>query len=145
VVVVNLRKGGTTHPFLMLQFLTDGHFDTRSGLFQHPSGGSLAYYASDNVVNPLYRGFTPSDLTDIAVDHGLPFNSATRQGVVFHLIGVLSQFGKLGVLCISDTAENASQLYRDTVEVLDSEALAQENARSYCSVFREPASEVGLA
>ena len=138
-IEINVRKGGTTHPFLMLQFLTDGHFDTRTGLYQHPSGGPLAYYASDNVVNPLYRGFTPADLTDIAVNHGLHFNSATRQGVVFHLIGALSEFGKLGVLCISDTAENAWQLYRDTIDVLDREALAQEEARSYCSVFRESA------
>lgn len=136
-IEINVRKGGTTHPYLMLQFLTDGHYDTRTGLYQHPSGGTLAYYASDNVVNPLYRGFTPADLTDIAINHGLHFNSATQQGVVFHLIGALSEFGKLGVLCISDTAENAWQLYRDTVDVLDREAEAQEAARAYCSVFRD--------
>ena len=26
-IEINLRKGGTTHPFLMLQFLTNGHYD----------------------------------------------------------------------------------------------------------------------
>ncbi len=26
-IELNLRKGGTTHPFLTLQFLTDGRYD----------------------------------------------------------------------------------------------------------------------
>ena len=28
-IEINLRKGGTTHPFLTLQFLTDGRYDPR--------------------------------------------------------------------------------------------------------------------
>ena len=32
-IELNLRKGGTTHPFLTLQFLTDGRYDAPSGLF----------------------------------------------------------------------------------------------------------------
>ena len=32
-IEVNLRKGGTTHPFLTLKFLTGGEYDTRDGLF----------------------------------------------------------------------------------------------------------------
>ena len=28
-IELNLRKGGTTHPFLTLQFLTDGRYDWR--------------------------------------------------------------------------------------------------------------------
>ena len=30
-IELNLRKGGTTHPFLTLQFLTDGHYDGETG------------------------------------------------------------------------------------------------------------------
>ena len=32
-IEINLRKGGTTHPFLTLQFLTDGRYDPATGLF----------------------------------------------------------------------------------------------------------------
>ena len=35
-IEINLRKGGTTHPFLTLQFLTDGRYDAETGLFRHP-------------------------------------------------------------------------------------------------------------
>ena len=32
-IEINLRKGGTTHPFLMLQFLTDGQYNEEEGLY----------------------------------------------------------------------------------------------------------------
>ena len=37
-IEINLRKGGTTHPFLTLQFLTDGSYDGDSGRFVTPDG-----------------------------------------------------------------------------------------------------------
>src|SRR5262249_52985585 len=37
-IELNLRKGGTTHPFLTLQFLTDGTYDPETGVFTAPSG-----------------------------------------------------------------------------------------------------------
>ncbi len=123
-IEVNLRKGGTTHTFMMLQFLTDGTYDEETGLFLTATGQPRYYYASDNLKNPNYRKLTPSDLIDIVVDDGLHFHGATQQGVMFHLIGAISEFGKLGVVCVGDSPESAKQLYRDTVVTLDQEALA---------------------
>ncbi len=120
-IEINLRKGGTTHPFLMLQFLTGGHYDPPAGLFFAPSGQPCFYYASDNLHSERYRGLAPSDLIDIAATHGLHFNAATQEGVVFHLIGALSEFGKLGILAIGNTAEKAYASYRRSVEILDRE------------------------
>ena len=102
-IEVNLRKGGTSHPFLMLQFLTDGDYDQQTGLYHTPMGGPRFYYASDNLEAERYRGLTPGDLIDIAVMNGLHFHSATQEGVVFHLIGALSEFGKIGVMCVADS------------------------------------------
>lgn len=122
-IEINLRKGGTTHPFLTLQFLTDGRYEPETGLFRTPSGDARFYYASDNLKNPHYRRLIPQDLIDIAVENDLHFHGATQQGVVFHLIGALSQFGKLGVLCVADSHVAAHRLYQDTVAILDREAL----------------------
>jgi hypothetical protein len=118
-IEINLRKGGTTHPYDMLEFLTDGSYDAASGLHRTPAGRSLFYLASDNLVNDCYRGLTPRDLVDIAVEHQLHFHGATQEGVVFHLIGALSEFGKLGVLCIGASPARARTLYQETVEALD--------------------------
>ena len=128
-IEINLRKGGTTHPFVMLQLLTDGRYDTQTGEFLTPAGRPRCYYASDNLESPLYRGLTPDDLIDIAVMNGLHFHAATAEGVAFHLIGALSEFGKLGVVAIGETHARAEALYRKTVEVLDQEGGAFTNAR----------------
>jgi hypothetical protein len=121
-IEINLRKGGTTHPYLILRFLTDGTYDPEDGLYCTPTAKPCYYYASDNLQSPAYKGLTPDDLIDIAVDNGLHFDSAAQQGVVFHLIGALSQYGKLGTICIGDSHQSARKFYRDTVAVLDHEA-----------------------
>jgi hypothetical protein len=120
-IEVNLRKGGTTHPFLMLQFLTDGRYDPVSGVYRTPTGRRCFYEASDNLQAERYAGLVAEDLIDIAVRHGLHFHGATQEGVVFHLIGALSEFGKLGLVCVAGSAGRAARLYRDTVAVLDRE------------------------
>ena len=121
-IEINLRKGGTTHPFMTLQFLTDGVFDQESGLYRTPTGQPRFYYASDNLKSEDYKGLLPEDLIDIAVHRKLHFHTTAQQGVVFHLIGALSEFGKLGVVCVADSVDNARDLYASTVRVLDDEA-----------------------
>ncbi len=121
-IEINIRKGGTTHPYLMLQFLTDGYYDTKAGLYKTPSDQTRYYYASDNLQKDIYKGLTPKDLIDIVVYHNLHFHSALQKGVMFHLIGALSEYGKLGIMCISDTPGKAQALYEETISVLDAEA-----------------------
>ncbi len=120
-IEINLRKGGTTHPFLMLQFLTDGKYHADSGEYITASGNSRFYFASDNVSSERYIGLTPPDLIDIAMFHGLMYDGAAQEGVMFHIIGALSEFGKLGLVCIGSSPERAKAFYDKTLEVLDYE------------------------
>src|SRR6266487_1299811 len=73
-IEINLRKGGTTHPFLTLQFLTDGTYDPETAIFTAPNGQQKFFVASDHVESPRYRTLTPDDLFDIVVRHNLHFN-----------------------------------------------------------------------
>jgi hypothetical protein len=118
-IEINLRKGGTTHPFLMLEYLTGGVYDSETGLFRAPSGHPRFYAASDNLQSDAYVGLTPSDLVDIAVERELHYDGATQEGVVFHLIGALSEFGKLGLVAVGATPERAEALYERAVAALD--------------------------
>ena len=120
-IEINLRKGGTTHPFLMLQFLTNGHYDQTSGVFKTPNNQRRCYFASDNLQSEAYKGLTPQDLINIAMFHGLHFDGASQTGVVFHMIGALSQYGKMGIVCIGSSPEEAVELYKKTIAVLDAE------------------------
>lgn len=118
-IEINLRKGGTTHPFLMLQFLTNGEYDMQSGEYRMPNGQSRYYFASDNVENARYKGLTPHDLIDIAMCHKLLYDGAKQCGVMFHMIGALSEFGKLGMVCIGCSHEEARAYFEKTINVLN--------------------------
>jgi hypothetical protein len=124
-IEVNLRKGGTTHPFLTLRFLTDGSYDVDTGLFHSQSGRPKYYYASDSVQSDAYKGLGPHDLVDVALMEEIHFDGTTERGVVFHLIGALSEFGKLGLVCIGDNPQQAEFLYRKTRGVLDAATRAR--------------------
>lgn len=117
-IEINLRKGGTTHPYLMLNFLTDGIYHADQGVYTIKSGQERYYFSTDNLVNECYRGLTPQDLIDIAMDNELMYNGASQEGVMFHMIGALSQFGKLGVVSIGKSPGEARSYYDRTREVL---------------------------
>ncbi len=118
-IEINLRKGGTTLPYLMLQFLTDGTYDPEVGTYRTSSGQPRFYVASDNVQSPSYRGLDPDDVVDIAVCNRLHFDAANHRGVVFHLLGAVSEFGKLGMVAIAESPEGARSLFDDTVALLE--------------------------
>ena len=121
-IEINLRKGGTTHPFLMLQFLTDGVYNADEGMYYTSQGHLTRYYfCSDNLRSEKYIGITPHDLIDIAMINDIHYDGTSQEGVMFHLIGALSQFGKLGVVCIGRTPKKAKEYYDKIVAVLDKE------------------------
>jgi hypothetical protein len=121
-IEINLRKGGTTHPFLMLQFLTDGRYNAQEGVYNTSKGHLIRYYfCSDNLKSEKYVGLTPHDLIDIAMVNDIHYDGTSQEGVMFHLIGALSQFGKLGVVCIGSTPQRARELYAQIVTVLEKE------------------------
>lgn len=118
---INLRMGGTTHPYLALQFLTGGHLDRETGLFFSPSGLAKYYRATDNLRSGTYRGLLPEDLIEILTQNRLHYSHATDSGVLFHLIGAVSEFGKLGLTAIGNSPEEADGLYYRALEILDRE------------------------
>ncbi len=121
-IEINLRKGGTTHTFRILQLLTGGAYDRESGLFRTRAGEPRYYHATDNLRSDAYRRLTPDDLIEVAVEHELHFDATSQEGVFFHLIGALSGYGKLGVVCVAGDAPGATRLYDRTVAVLDDAA-----------------------
>src|SRR6266487_3189309 len=58
---------------------------------------------------------------DIAMSHGFMYESTTQEGVMFHLIGALSQYGKLGIVRIASSHERAKMLFEKTIATLDYE------------------------
>ncbi len=120
---VNLRMGGTTHPFLALKFLTGGELDPESGSFFSPRGLPKFYRSTDNLKSDRYRGLCPEDLIDMTTANRLHYSHATESGVLFHMIGALSQYGKVGLTAIGSSREEAEQLYSRALADLDRDAV----------------------
>ncbi len=120
-IEINLRKGGTTHPFLTLQFLTDGSYDPETGIFTAPNGQQKFFVASDHVESPRYRVLTPDDLFDIAVRRNLHFNQTRQTGVVFHMMSALGELGRTGMTAVDNSPQEAKAMYHRAVAALDEE------------------------
>jgi hypothetical protein len=63
----------------------------------------------------------PEDLIDILSVNQLHYSERTGSGVLFHMIGALSEFGKIGLTAIANTVKEADCLFDRAVEVLDAE------------------------
>jgi hypothetical protein len=121
-IEINLRKGGTTHPFLTLAYLTDGRYDAESATFLTSRGAPKYYVAADHLESSLYRAFTPDHLFEIVSRRRLHFDHTCQAGVVLHMMSAVGTTGRIGFTAIADSPEEADALYRRTIEVLDEEA-----------------------
>ncbi|HET9840775.1 MAG TPA: peptide ligase PGM1-related protein [Nocardioides sp.] len=123
-IELNLRKGGTTHPFLTLQFLTDGRYDPTTALFLTPRGQEKHLVATDHLESDLLRGLSVSDLFDIVARHGLHFDQSRQVGIVFHMISSLTELGRIGLTAVGDSPAEADKRYREAERILLEEARA---------------------
>jgi hypothetical protein len=121
-IEINLRKGGTTFPFEMLQMLTDGRYDPNEGLFRTRSGEARYYYASDNLQKGRYRSLAPDDVLLATAERGLRYEASSQQGATFSMLGCLQKHGKLGITAIGDSPDRSARLYGEIVEALDETA-----------------------
>ena len=121
-IELNLRKGGTTHPFLTLQFLTDGTYDGERGVFLTPTGTPKYLIATDHFEDARLKALTVTELFDAVVDHGLHFDQARRTGVVFHMISCLTECGRVGLTAVGDSPDDAWRIYEEAQAALLREA-----------------------
>ncbi|HEY0473018.1 MAG TPA: peptide ligase PGM1-related protein [Kribbella sp.] len=121
-IELNLRRGGTTHPFLTLQFLTDGRYDPVTALFLTPAGHEKHLVATDHLESEDLKGLVPSDLFDIVARHRLHFDQSRQVGVVFHMMSCLTERGRVGLTAVGDTPAEADRRYRDASRILLEEA-----------------------
>ena len=109
-IEINLRKGGTTHPFQLAATATGGRFDRSSGLLRTSDGAAVFYEASDALQQEAWRGLLPEQMVDALVQRRLYFNSASRRGCIPMRLGALSEHGLLGAICVGRSRRDAALL-----------------------------------
>ncbi|MDJ0962114.1 MAG: hypothetical protein QNJ88_15790 [Acidimicrobiia bacterium] len=118
-IEVNLRKGGTTHPFLTLQFLTDGRYDENRAVFAATDGTEKHYVASDHLFVDGLDALTPQDLLERALLRDVHFDQTRLVGTVFHMLSAMPTHGFVGVTCVGNSPEDAQRRYDDVLEFLE--------------------------
>ncbi|MDQ6724607.1 MAG: peptide ligase PGM1-related protein [Actinomycetota bacterium] len=114
---INLRMGGTSHPYWMARLATGGTYDVTSGELV-AAGRPRCYTATDNLKMPGLAGSDPATVI-AAVDRAdLAFDPSTGTGVTLHLLGAVPGHGKLGATCVADSPEAADDLYVQLVSIL---------------------------
>ena len=115
---INLRMGGTSHPFYMARFVTGGEYDEATG---HLVAGRHAkfYVASDNLKSERLKGVKPARVIDALRRTGRAYDPDTKTGITLHLLGALERYGKLGCVAIGDSRDEADSLYRSMEPLIE--------------------------
>lgn len=119
---INLRKGGTTHPFAVLRHLVPGRYDPPTGSFREPGGPAKFYCASDNLVDASWTGLAPARVIRAVDEAGLTFDRARGTGVVLHMLSCLAIDGRFGLTAVGDSPDEAADLYDATRVAVDAGA-----------------------
>lgn len=113
---INLRKGGTTHPYAALRNLVPGRYDMASGRWIVDADGSeRAYRATDNVVDPAWEGRSPASVIEAVRAAGLQFDPERGTGVVLHMLACLAVDGRFGATVIGTSRAHAGDLFEAMV------------------------------
>ncbi|NUR73097.1 MAG: ATP-grasp domain-containing protein [Hamadaea sp.] len=112
---INLRLGGTTHPFGLARLLTGAAYDQRRGVLVDAQGADFYYVASDNVQGDRLVGRPPAAVLKVLSAAGLLYDRARRSGVTLHQMGSLAQSGKLGLCSIAESPKEARIGFQNAV------------------------------
>jgi len=120
-IELNLRKGGTTHPYETLAQLTDGIYHPDGSQFTTPTGQHKYYVATDHMEAEELRGLGREGVLRLARRSELRFDPMRRTGTVFHMLSSVNDVGSTGFTAIADSADEADALYAHVQERLIAE------------------------
>jgi len=118
-IEINLRKGGTTHPFRIAYFLTGARYNRKSGLLQ--CGKTPIYYHSmDFIENKKYKKLWPNQIIEAVASSKISFNKNTKKGALVFMPGMVRGYGRFGAVCIGHSRAEAMTLYKKLIKLVNS-------------------------
>jgi hypothetical protein len=112
---INLRKGGTTHPYAALRNLVPGRYEPDRAAWVARDGTERVYLCTDNVVDDAWVGVPPLAVIDAITRAGARFDHDSGIGVVPHMLSSLAIDGRFGLTAIGRDRTHATELYERTV------------------------------
>jgi hypothetical protein len=108
---VNVRKGGTSHPYSTLRNLVPGRYEAPSGTWlTHVDDTPRAYIATDNFVDTTFNGLDQAAVIRAVRNAGVQFDHRTQTGVVLHMLAGLGIDGRFGYTALGRNPDHAADL-----------------------------------
>lgn len=116
VIEINIRQGGTTHPYQTTRLLTKAKYCPNKAVLMDMHNRPVYYRSNDNVVEKALCGTKVDKFLDYMESKKITFNKDKEEGVVFHLLGAMPTVGKLGYTSI---AKNPAKAQENSDKVLN--------------------------
>jgi hypothetical protein len=107
-IEINVRAGGTTHPFVVAQLLTGAK--VKNGLLRREDGGRVVYNAADHHMVEALKGVDVEELLEYLAEKDILYSEASGRGAVFHLLDAIPTKGNVGYTVIGATQTEARML-----------------------------------
>jgi hypothetical protein len=118
-VEINLREGGTSHPYGALWLLTDGSLQPDGATYLTPSGRVKHYFATDRLCGPDYANVPLAAFLQASATAGIDWDPATQTGAIHFMLRSLAEEGRIATVAIGDSQAQANAIYLAVARMLD--------------------------
>ena len=110
-VEINIRRGGTSYPYLIAKLATDSVYDPFDGELKAPDGNRIYYIATDNFKSKAFKGRTEEELFETISNMKILFKPGQQVGVSPYLLIAAYEYEKFGLIFIANDLETAQKLF----------------------------------
>jgi len=120
VIEINIRKGGTTHPYWTSKLLLDACRSEESGCLIDNQGREYVYRSNDNFEKQTNNILSLDEILNGAKEENLIFNLDQKEGVIFHLLSAWRPLGKIGYTIIAKNSNRLDKIQEQIEKIFDS-------------------------
>ena len=119
LIELNIRKGGTTHPFWTCKLaLGETKRSESSGHLVGKDGKEYIYCSNDNYEGKAYGRCSIKEILNNSKNKNLIFSTSRGEGVIFHLLSAWEPLGKIGYTIIAQCKERLQEIECELDKVL---------------------------
>ncbi len=110
LIELNIRKGGTTHPFMLSNFAVRSGEHFEAGAPSSDFVDNYVYRSNDNFYPCRTRYSCQKEILEKATAEGILFSRNKKEGVIFHLLSSYEETGKVGYTILASNKDRVDQL-----------------------------------
>lgn len=117
-IEINLRKGGTTHPFRIASYMTGAKYYAKTGILK-TSQSSIFYKAMDFIQSEKYKGIKPNEIIELVSRSRISFSKNLKKGILIYMPGMIEKYGRFGAICIGHSSEESERYFKRLIRLIN--------------------------